>query len=394
VNRWQANHDRYATHPLASRAATRLGRRRLAYQVLEDRVLFSVAVTPTAPDWPTEGDLEFVLAPCAETSEWNLVAANGLVVEDAAPADVAPPETASAKEAEPPSLTAGDWRGNVDAVPCNPREDDSPPAGGDSLGLQNNPLDSASERTETGEPRPSSAPSTVAAALERLIPSHTVKSTGAASAVRHEAMSSVAGAEPRMLDIGREVEARSAGWRGVSPWGLVGETAFGAPERSQGAPPTAPLSQDDTLELQRGFEDYFQRLGELPAVDASVRHTAARDDFDSFVLGSQPALPPPPQIDDWTAASARPAAAPTSSPNESFVSMSVPAERLPPETAADDEPPRDPRAAPGRQVVAEAGIWPLVNFPPGRLLRAACVVGIASGVIIRRSKANGCRASE
>ena len=180
MNRWQATHDRHATGRLARRAATSLCRRHLAYQVLEDRVLFSIAVTPAAADWPTEGDLGFVLAPCAESSEWNPVAANGLVVEDAAP--------------------------------CNPREVDPPPAGGDDFGLQNNPLDSASEQTESGEPRPSSTPSTVAAALERLTPSRTVNLTNAASAVRHEAMSSVAGAPPRMLDIGREVERdRGAG---------------------------------------------------------------------------------------------------------------------------------------------------------------------------------------
>ena len=180
----------------------------------------------------------------------------------------------------------------------------------------------------------------------------------------------------------------------MSPWGQVGSAAFGAPERSQGAPPTTPFSQDDTPELQRGFEDYFQRLGELPTVDDGVRHTAARDDFDSFVLGSQQAFPPPPQIDDWTAANARPAAADTSLPDESFASRSVPAELLPPESATGDEPQPDSRAAPGRQVVAEAGMWPLGDFHPGRLFRAACVVGIARGLIIRRSKANGRRASE
>jgi hypothetical protein len=362
--------------------------------VLEDRVLFSIAVTPDAGDWPTDVDWQIVLPPCTELSARNPAADQQVVVEGGAPPHVAQPETGETETAESPPLTSGDEPDTGDAVPCHPRDTDAPSAGADPFGLQNNPSDSASGRTESDEPQRGGTPATVAAALERAAPSRTAKSTSAASTGPHATLSSIAGTQPRMLDIGSEVDAGWASWRGMSPWGLAGRAGLDAADLPEGTPPTTPFGQNDTPDLRRRYDDYFQRLGELPAVDAGVQHTVARDDFVSFLLGHQQALPPATQTDDTTASNSLPSLATGSLPEESFASLPVLVDPPPLRLDRGNEPERANGAASQGREVAEAGIWPFGELPPRRLLRAACLVGIASGLMLRRSKTNRRHASE
>ena len=417
--------DLSATSRRARRAAAQACRRRLAFQALEDRRLFSVVVANPSAGWQVGDDEEAIPAICVEFQDQVGAMTDGMgIVNHDTDQENGQVEIRNDLSAGNAMLLVRENAVNFDQSGCGGNEFEATTNSQGTFDIDSGPVDTSSAEGAVGQLQPHAGASSLAAAVEQTSPSSMTRT--AADSVRDKIsgqiapMSIAASARPRMLDIGRAVDLRSHRRGDRTAANSAENSVIDAPSMSGSNPPPVP---DSGPRRQPQPDRYFQTFGDLPRREAHVHHAAARDEFNSFVLGRFRTSPPAVSIDTASdpraqvelaaddgdgrdgASPATPAPfrdepidipmawleetslTPSLLSNPLAVAAAPATRGLPLELAL---APEIGTAGPtvNSRCVADAAVWPLFGIRPGRLVRTACLVGLTAGLVIIRRKSS------